>query len=132
MLNRIAGGKPDPDGACVGTFVKLGGKEMEIDCPVSKDDFLSGKVFGKGTFGVQHADVQTLTRNTMPALKKKFVAPFKPVSANALPQRDVHAGDMKIPKQSQTDRDDENIDTSTVNRTSMENVRLTKYWSAHW
>ena len=130
-MSRIAGGKPDPDGACVGIFVKLGGKEMEVDCPVSKDDFLSGRVFGKGAFGLQPAEEQTLSRSIAPALKKKFVAPFKPVSMNALngAPRKV-AGDTKKSVHGEADEEAEN--KPTTSHSTVLNGQLTRYWSAHW
>ncbi|KAH7108135.1 P-loop containing nucleoside triphosphate hydrolase protein [Auriculariales sp. MPI-PUGE-AT-0066] len=38
----------DADSLCEGSPLFVGGKELEIDCAVSRDDFLSGKCFGRG------------------------------------------------------------------------------------
>ncbi|KAL5523808.1 hypothetical protein ACEPAG_7981 [Sanghuangporus baumii] len=80
----IASGKPSPDGACIGTFLQLGSKEMEVDCSISKAEFMSGRVFGKGT--VSLSNEETSARPIHTSLKKKFT-PLKPVSVNGrLPQ----------------------------------------------
>ena len=39
----------DPQSLSSGVPLLLGGKELELDCPIPKDDFLSGKCFGKST-----------------------------------------------------------------------------------
>lgn len=62
---------------------------MEVDCSVSKQDFTSGRVFGKGTTSLGNGNEETLIRPTHAGssiLKKKFI-PLKPVSLNGRVQQ---------------------------------------------
>ncbi|KAI5123982.1 hypothetical protein M0805_006394 [Coniferiporia weirii] len=129
--NLITIGKPNPDGACVGTLVSLGGREMEIDCAVPKEDFLSGKVFGLGNSNTSpeetrpvHASASTLT--------KKFI-PLKSISTNSQRDRYPSTGSSDAPKKG--------IDLEPVGllQQKSENFKEkptlsvpTTYWSAHW
>ena len=76
FISSIASGKPSPDGAALGIFVQLGGKEMEVDRSVSREEFISGRVFSGGS------DAPTTSSSyANSSLVKKFV-PLKPVSLN--------------------------------------------------
>ncbi|KAH8107828.1 P-loop containing nucleoside triphosphate hydrolase protein [Cristinia sonorae] len=77
---RIAQGKPDLGDAGklgVGSQLVLGGKELEIDCAIKKEDYLSGKCF---TRGGASSPPPTVIRNTG-ASTKQFV-PLRPKSLN--------------------------------------------------
>ena len=67
----IGGGKVHFHGSLgEGSELKLGDREMEIDCPVSRADYLSGACFGRGTpFNPPIAN--------SPGASKQF-APLKP------------------------------------------------------
>ena len=133
---RIASGKPDPDGACIGTFVKLGGKEMEVDCSVSKADFQSGRVFGKGAFGVQTAEDISVSHNIAPTLKKRFVAPLKPVSTNVAQRSRLKEVEEAI----ENAKDSNAVELEAYQEKSpviaisapADSNNASKYWSAHW
>ena len=120
-----------PDGAAIGTFVRLDNKEMEVDCGLSKADFISKKVFGKHLTegGPTTPNVVILERKNQVAtsnLKKKFSIPFKAVLNN---QQTMH--------QSQTDEQRRKIvepePVELLQRSNDENSPITdSYWSAHW
>ena len=72
---RIVSGKPSPDGATIGTLITLGGKEMEVDRSVSRDEFYSGRIFGTG------AQMPIATIVSSSSISRKFVS-LKPAQLN--------------------------------------------------
>ena len=77
---RIASGKPsgieNVHGIAVGSAFTLGGKELEVDCPVSKAEFTSGKYF-EGNADIPSP--QPSVRSSDSTLK-----PFKPLRPKTL------------------------------------------------
>lgn len=79
--DRIVQGKPDFGDASklgVGSQLVLGGKELEIDCAISKDDYNSGRCF---TRGGASTPPPTIIRNSGSSTKQ-FV-PLRPHSASS-------------------------------------------------
>lgn len=75
----IAFGKPNPDGACVDMLVFLAGMEINIESPLAKSDFLSGRAFGQGVIVAEQS--VTVRQTATSLLKKKFV-PLRPITSN--------------------------------------------------
>ncbi|KAH8119362.1 P-loop containing nucleoside triphosphate hydrolase protein [Phellopilus nigrolimitatus] len=129
--NILTQGKPNPDGACAGTLVFLGGREMEIDCALSKEDFTSGKVFGRRSFGASPIEEVRPSHASSSTLTKKFV-PLT-VSTNALRQQPQYPGGSDATRRRE-------IDLQPVGLLQQEEKPAykalssdpTTYWSAHW
>ncbi|EJD03013.1 uncharacterized protein FOMMEDRAFT_123160 [Fomitiporia mediterranea MF3/22] len=131
MDGTVATGKPNPDGACIGTFLQLGGKEMEIDCELPKLDFTSGKVFGKGSFGSFAEEMDTKPNHASAlSLKKKFSIPLKSIPVK--PAQQPQSSDTSDPLRTR------GIDLEPVCLLQRRENELppnpipNTYWSAHW
>ena len=100
-----------------------------MDCWVSKDDFLSGRVFGRGDSG--HSGEET-TKKPMhlsaPTLKKKFMTPLRPVSVNA-PQ--YRSRVFEEPKDIKVDLEPVSLLQPAKPRDAASS-RPSSSWSAHW
>ena len=120
--SSIAFGKPNPDGACIGMLVFLGGKEIEIDAPLRKEDFLSGSVFGQCDI-IPQQPIFRPSYSGSSTLTKKFV-PLKPVSTNVTDRPARESGSSKaIP-----------LEPVNLLRKEGNNSSLApnSYWAAHW
>lgn len=80
VYSRIASGKPSGIESvyeiAVGSTFSLGGKELEVDCPIQKSEFMSGKYFGG------HLDAPS----PQPSMKSSSstLKPFKPLRPKTL------------------------------------------------
>ena len=119
---RIASGKPLPDGAAIGSFVTLGGKEMEIDRPISREDFYSGRIFSGGD---EEKQISSSSTSRPAHLLKKFV-PLKPVSMN--PVRSVE----RTPNPASKGLDLQPVDLIQQPSKPKELTHQVTYWSGNW
>ncbi|KLO18384.1 hypothetical protein SCHPADRAFT_899782 [Schizopora paradoxa] len=125
-------GKPNPDGACIGTMLMMQGREMEVDCAVSRDEYLSGRVFGRGGLSTTAPDNSgPPTSVSSSKLTKKFV-PLRPVTNNAPLQRQQGASGTSIPKPRQG-VELELVDlVNSSTKASRKDASIKTHWIAHW
>lgn len=117
----IGSGTIDGEPIAAGTELKVGGKELEIDCAVSRADYLSGACFGRAAAGsTQSESVQSAA-----PVRKQF-APLQPKNSSSFKPPVVSKG---IPLQP--------VDLlSTVPTLPSRNDKVTSekksHWSAQW
>jgi DNA repair and recombination protein RAD54B len=119
VIGRIGEGKLECHGTLVeGAECKLSGREMEIDCAISRADYLSGACFGRSA--------STTLTTTSSALSRQFVQPkIKPTSlSSSMPAR---KGILLEPV---------DLISTTGHRPDKNNITKAKpestYWTAVW
>lgn len=122
---RIAFGKPDPDGATVGALVSLGDKEIEVERSLSKEDFLSGQVFGQIDTNANQS--YRPAHSSSSVLTKKFV-PLKPVSSSV-----IGPSGMQGSTRPNVSLESVNLLEKEENMGKAEQASSAfSYWTAHW
>ncbi len=123
-------GKPNPDGACVGTMLFLQSREMEVECAVSRDDYLSGRIFGRGGGRTQDDLVPQKSASTS-KLTKKFV-PLRPVTNNAPFQRPQAASGSSSNHRQGIQLEPVDLINSSVKSNKATSASESVHWTAHW
>lgn len=117
---RLTTGSTKSEPLTDGSELPFGNKDVLIDCPLSRAEFLSGRCFGRNTavFSATEAMAKPLTSG------KKFV-PFKPVTVNT-PKANA-------PTHATSDLESDIIDlTQSSKASSSEDKALESYWSVNW
>ena len=127
---RLCSGKPNPDGACVGTMLMIQSREMEVDCSVSRDDYLSGRVFGRGGLSTATENSVPLASASSSKLSKKFV-PLRPVTNNP-PLNPQHNGSEPSSSKSRPGVELELVDLVSSSKKTIKAASTATHWIAHW
>jgi DNA repair and recombination protein RAD54B len=123
----IGDGKLECHGAVVeGAECKLGGREMEVDCAISRADYLSGACFGRGVSSA-------VSITTSSSFSKQFVQPNPKSTSMSLsssfkpPGMSARKGIILEPV---------DLISTTGHRSDKNNATRTKaestYWTAVW
>lgn len=117
---RLTTGSTKSEPLTDGSEFTFGNKDVLIDCPLSRGEYLSGRCFGRNTAVFSAVEVMA----KVPTSAKKFV-PFKPVTVNTpKPNAPTHAS---------SDLDLDGIDlTQSSKASSSEDKALESYWSVNW
>ena len=107
---------------------------MEVDCPISKSDFTSGRVFGRGSFEFPCDEAtKKPAYASATALKKKFAVPLKAASVNTAllkPQRSNDDDFQCVPRKG-LDLEPVNLMQRMGSEKAVSSAH-TSCWSAHW
>lgn len=101
----------------------VGGKEIELDCPISRDDYNSGRCFGVATSN--SISVVSPSAVSAPRTGSKFVPPI----SRKLPKPLVERKEF-VPLQPVSLASSSN--TTARNNPEPERVTLPSYWTANW
>lgn len=117
-LLSIGGGSLECHGHVVeGTECRLGGREMVVDCAISRTDYVSGACFGKGApFVAPHASSSVLSKQFVP-LKPN------PISMSSLSKPLGKKGIALVPV---------DLISSTSHLSAKENTTKVKTDFTHW
>lgn len=105
---------------------------MEVDSAVSRNDFMSGKIFGRGGIGVDTTEVESKPRfASASSLKKKFV-PLRLVSLNASAPVKSTSDDTSYLKRGIVSLRPVDLVQNTENEGHPQDTVVTAYWFANW
>lgn len=105
---------------------------MEVDSALSRNDFMSGKVFGRGGTGIDASEDEPKPKfASASSLKKKFV-PLRPVYLNASAPVKNTSDDTSYTKRSITSLKSVDLVQNTENDSHLKDLRVTTYWFANW
>lgn len=105
---------------------------MEVDSAVSRNDFMSGKIFGRGGIGVDTTEVESKPRfASASSIKKKFV-PLRPVSLNASAPVKSTSDDTSYVKRGIVSLRPVDLVQNTENEGHPQDTVVTAYWFANW
>ena len=126
--SRLASGKPygieGTHRLVEGLEFTLGGKEIEIDHQLSRQDFLSGRCFGRG--GIS----DTSAALSRPSVAKQFI-PLKPRSLNG-GKNPAYI----IPSVVEKDKHDVDLQPASLatsfSKSAQKSPARNSYWTANW
>ncbi|TBU32764.1 P-loop containing nucleoside triphosphate hydrolase protein [Dichomitus squalens] len=125
---QLASGKPyGIEGAhklAEGVEFTLGSKEIEIDHQLNRQDFLSGRCFGRG--GISDTSVST----SRPSAVKQFV-PLKPKTLNGV-KNPAYIVPSVTEKEKRSSVDLEPVGLVTSSNTGQSTPARESYWTANW
>ena len=89
-IDSLGGGKLECHGPVVeGAECRLSGRELQVDCTISRADYLSGACFGRGvpSSGPQTAASSTFSKQFVPLKLNHTLSSFKPPGVSVQPRR---------------------------------------------